>query len=137
MLWKILYVFAWSGGLFFATFPEVVRGNFDFSLRSGLAMNLIDKYTIPLLMAMALFLSDALYAYRLDQSVGRNNSFAGLFLAEIAFLVVFALSLFGGEGLSLFMFVIAWLSMTAMKFLTTPVLGTAYVKREAHRISKN
>lgn len=137
MKWKLLYVLTWSGGLFFATFPAVIRGTFNFSLREGSTTDLIDLYTIPLMMAMALFLTDALYAYRLDQSIGRANSFVGLFMAEIAFLVSFALSLFGDTILSVIMFVCAWLSMTAMKLLTTPIIEQSRRPREARRALRN
>ncbi len=136
MRWKLLYVISWSGGLFFATFPTMVRGDFNFSLREGSTTDLIDLYTIPLMMAMALFLEDALYAYRLDQSIGRNNSIAGLFLAEIGFLVSFALSLFGDKTLSLIMFVTAWISMTFMKLITTPAVRQSRAQRDGRRISK-
>lgn len=137
MKWKLIYVIVWSFGLFFATFPTIVKSEFDFSLRTLSQEDLIDKYIIPLMMAMAMFLLDALYAYRIDQSIGKNNSFVSLFIAEIAFLVAFALSLFGGKTLSLIMFILAWLSMSLMKFTTTPVIENMPKRREARVILSN
>ena len=71
-----------------------------------------------------------------NQSIGRNNSIAGLFLAEICFLVSFALSLFGDKTLSLIMFVTAWISMTFMKLITTPAVRQSRTQRDGRRIGR-
>ena len=138
MPWRLLYVLAWSGGLLFATFPSMIKGDFSFNLRTGnTPTDLIDHYTIPLMMAMALFLVDAIYAYAIDKSSDKNSRFICLMLAVVLFFVAYAMSLFDGKLLSVVMFITAWLSMTAMKYLTTPVIEIEVKDRGGNRIARN
>lgn len=134
---KLLYVLAWSGGLFFATFPAMVKGEFKFSLRELETPILIDNYIFPLMMVMALFLTDAVYAYAQDKSRDKANRYAWMMIAEICFLLAFVLSLFGNPVLSVAMFVIAWLFMTSMKFITTPAIDSGTPRQQGKRIIRN
>lgn len=134
---KTLYVISWSCGLFFSTFPSMVRCEFKFSLRELGTTSLIDNYIFPLMMVMALFLTDAVYAYALDKSKDKANRYAWLMIAEVCFVLAFVLSLFGNSLLSLVMFIIAWLFMTSMKYITTPVIDNCTVHQQGTRVARN
>lgn len=115
---KYIYCLLWSIGLFVATFYGLLVQENVFDFTDKELLSVAQSHIFPMVMAMALFLLDVLYG-----SIIRGENDRLVFwtlLMVIAFMVTFVLSLLVNHNVSGWtFFVLAWLSLTILKFKTT------------------
>lgn len=114
---KTIYVLAWSVALLYASFPDLfTRTGFDWSFQDRMTDAVKPKYIFPYILAMALFLIDAIYAFALESYKGKQDNIIAVLMGVVVFLFCFLLSL--GSGQSTFFF-IGWAALTIMKWIKT------------------
>lgn len=120
MIKKTIYVFGWSLGLLFATFPNIFQGKMNFQMSELLIKDIYKPYLFPLIMALALFVSDVCYVFEQEKSTKCNRP---TYITEVLVLIcVFLLGLtysISGSNNSYIGFIVAWIALTIMKFLKT------------------
>lgn len=139
-MWKkILYVLAWSIGLFFATFPKFFIGE---QFKDWLEQSLLERcqlFYFPLIMVMELFIFDTVYNYVLQKlKCGKiENVITSLILLSI-FMLCLALSLYlTNQPICLIIcLIIGWVMLTIMKVVNTakPEISSAPVDANANNI---
>lgn len=122
---KIIYVLAWSLGLLYATFPWVFTSKFqsNFALYPHSSLGaIIDEYLRPLVLALALFISDVCYVFEQEKQQGPN---AQKYVVEVLMLVcAFLFGLIYSISCGFHPecgFIFAWIALTMMKFLKTSI----------------
>lgn len=121
MFYKLTYVILWSIGLFVATFGfNILSGalNLDINEETKL-IDTLKSYILPLILAMALFLVDALYSYELDKESKKKSQLDVILFLVILFLILFGLSMMINEVINWIIFILAWIVLTIMKGLST------------------
>lgn len=114
---KTLYVAVWSLALLYASFPVLFTSEgFDWSFQSKLTNDVKQVYIFPYVLAMTLFLIDAIYAFALESYKGRQDNIILVLIGVVAFMFCFLISLNGGEG---WFFFIGWISLTLVKWIKT------------------
>lgn len=116
---KIIYVLIWSLGLLYASFPKFfMKGNDGISWGFQETMNNVTKtdYIFPYIMAMLLFLIDAIYSFILEKWRGKESRIIETLIGVSAFMFCFIMSLSYGKWV---FFIIGWVCLTAIKFLKT------------------
>ena len=114
---KTLYVVVWSVALLYASFPGVFTANgFDWNFQSNLTNDVKPHYIFPYILAMALFLIDAIYAFALEANKGKQDNIIPVLIGVVAFMFCFLMSLSGGECV---FFLIGWISLTVVKWIKT------------------
>lgn len=139
-MWKkILYVFAWSVGLLFATFPNFfMKGQFGDLLDRSL-LDRCQLFYYPFIMVMELFLFDTIYSYVLQKSkCGKiENVIASLILLSLFMLcLAFSLFLTNEPPCLKVCFVLGWIFLTIMKAVNTakPEISSVPVDADANNI---
>ena len=121
MLYKLTYVILWSIGLFVATFGfNIHSGALDLDISEETKfIDILKSYILPLILAMALFLVDALYSYELDKESKKKTQLDVILFLVILFLILFGLSMIANEVINWAIFILAWIVLTIMKGLST------------------
>ena len=122
---KWLYVIGWSAALLVATLPALFKGNLSFSLQGLVMREVCEKYMFPMVMALALLMADVLYSAEQEKAeMGRVRNSSTLVICTMAFLFSFIFSMWLEiPWLCWTCFVVAWLSMTFLKFSRTLPIG--------------
>ncbi len=116
---KIIYCTLWSVALFTATFYTLIGQDSAFVFDGKLLLEVASSHVFPMIMAMMLYLFDVMYAASLRKS-NNDNLVIWVLGTVIVFMGGFVASLLVNDnfwGWSLFG--VAWLSLTALKFVTT------------------
>jgi hypothetical protein len=114
---KTLYVLVWSMALMYASFSDFfTEKGFDWSFQSKLTNDAKPHYIFPYILAMALFLIDAIYAFALEAFRGKQEGIILVLMGVVIFLFCFLMSLSGGES---FFFLIGWAALTLVKWIKT------------------
>ena len=125
MLYRITYIFSWSLGLLFATFPHLFDGGMTFDYRDMLLSEACDKYIFPFIMAMILFLIDVVYGYVKEIPSREYTHVISVIVFLILFLLTFVLSVYVSDPFwACGCFIISWVCLSFMKFLKTEVYET-------------
>ena len=108
---RFIYTMIWSLLLLYSSFPGLFSGELDFSFQDQWNES-ARKYIVILIMAVVLFIVDAVY-----NLLKTKNNFTPFILSGAAvFLLCMALSLsYCGSTF----FIVGWVVLTAMKFFTT------------------
>ena len=114
---KVLYVLIWSLALLYASFPDLFsEKGFDWSFQQNLTNETRTHYIFPYILAMALFLIDAIYVFTLENFRGKQHGYIGVLIGVVLFMFCFLMSL--GHGGCLF-FLIGWGALTLIKWIKT------------------
>lgn len=114
---KTLYVLVWSLALMYASFSDIfTEEGFDWSFQVNLTNDAKPHYIFPYILAMALFLIDAIYAFALEAYRGKQEGIILVLMGVVIFTFCFLLSLGGGEGTFFF---VGWGALTFMKWIKT------------------
>lgn len=114
---KALYVGVWSLALLYASFPDFFsKKGFDWGFQNNLTDEARFHYIFPYILAMALFLIDAIYAFALETARGKQKGIIPVLIGVVLFMFCFLLSL--GSGKCLF-FLGGWLALTFVKWIKT------------------
>lgn len=120
---RLVYIILWSAGLLWATFPEVISGNYNFNLIGLKADVLRSNYTFPLITVLALYLWDVIYELakeKAETGVIRGDELIYVFISLVVFLLCYLISIsVSNPNSASILFAIIWCSMTAMKISTT------------------
>lgn len=114
---KLIYCILWSIALFVSTFYSIIGKEFVFD--GKLLLDVAQSHIFPMVMAMTLYLVDVMYSLSIKKS-NNDNIILWILGTIIVFMCSFVVSLlintnFWGWTL----FIIAWLSLTTLKFVTT------------------
>lgn len=119
---KIIYVLFWSGGLLWATFPDLFKGEMDFDFQAMTGVGFFKSYIFPLLMALLLYMFDVIYAFHLENGRGVPTRVIPVFILTAGFLLCFILSVACECTISAaIFFFLAWACLIGMKFFKTAV----------------
>lgn len=122
MIKRIVYVFFWSVGLLWATFPDLFKGEMDFNFQAMAGVDFFKNYIFPLLMALLLYMFDVIYAFHLENGRGIPTRVIPVYTLTAGFLLFFVLSVACGCAVSAaIFFFLAWACLVGMKFLKTAV----------------
>ena len=114
---KTIYVLVWSLALLYASFPDLFKKEgFNWSFQDNLTNDAKPYYIFPYILAMALFLIDAIYAFALEAFQGKQESIILVLMGVVIFLFCFQMSLSGGECI---FFLIGWFALTMVKWIKT------------------
>lgn len=114
---KTLYVMAWSLALLYASFPDIfTEKGFDWGFQSEFTNDVKPHYIFPYVLAMALFLIDAIYAFALEAYKGKQDYIIPVLMGVVAFMFFFLMSLNGGQS---FFFFVGWIALIVVKWIKT------------------
>jgi len=122
---KWLYVIGWSAALLVATLPALFKGELSFSLQKWVMSDVCEKYMFPMGMALALLMADVLYTAEQEKAeMGKVRNSSTLVICTMAFLFSFIFSMWlETPWLCWTFFIMAWLSMTVLKFSRTVAIS--------------
>lgn len=130
MLYRIGYIFSWSIGLLYATFPHFFGGEMSFDFRNQTLSDACDAYIFPFVMAMVLFLIDVIYGYIKEMIDGHYTHVVGVIAFLVLFLIGFVLSLSVSDpSVARWCFIISWVCLSFMKLLKTDLYGDKRLPR--------
>lgn len=117
---KTIYCVSWSIGLLFATFYALYSTEGEaFSFSNAMLLPVSQSYIMPMVLVMALYLWDVLYNITL-QTRQRNREIFWILLCIIIFMLCFVLSILVNNNIiGWFLFYMAWIALTILKFQTT------------------
>lgn len=117
---KIFYCLVWSFLLFFVTLYGFLGNGADFVFESETFGNIFGLYIMPMIMAMALYLWDVMYAVVLKKSNLKSDMIIWVLVTLFIFMLTFALSMFVNRNwLGWVCLIISWMSFLLMKIKTT------------------
>ena len=120
LITDLIYVFIWSAGLLYASFHKVFEGVMNYNVASLTLPEIREQYIFPMVMALLLFLFDAIYSLEVDLEEGRSSHTIYLWICLCAFLIGFLLNImYESECYSYIPFWISWIALTVMKFFST------------------
>lgn len=116
---KVLYCGMWSVALFVSTFYSLLGKEQRFDFEGKLLLDVAQSHIFPMIMAMTLYLMDVMYAISLRKTNGEGLTM-WLLGTIIVFLLSFVFALMVNSNLwGWMLFIVAWLSLTVLKFVTT------------------
>lgn len=119
MIKKTIYCVLWSMALFVATFYSVIDQDSAFVFDGKLLLDVASSHIFPMIMAMTLYLFDVMYSASLRKS-SNENLVMWILGTIIVFMGGFVASILVNDNFwGWFLFCVAWLSLTILKFVTT------------------
>lgn len=116
---KVLYCGMWPVALFVSTFYSLLGQEQRFDFEGKLLLDVAQSHIFPMIMAMTLYLMDVMYAISLRKTNGEGLTM-WLLGTIIVFLLSFVFALMVNSNLwGWMLFIVAWLSLTVLKFVTT------------------
>lgn len=109
----------WSVGLFVATFYGLFdMGNEAFNFTQKELLPIAKSHIMPMVMGMALYLTDVLYGTYLHKN--NSDKITWILLMIILFMAFFVFSILVNDNVvGWTLFILAWLSLTVLKYKTT------------------
>lgn len=108
----------WSIALFVSTFYSIIGQKYAFDFNGKLLLDVALSHIFPMIMAMTLYLIDVTYTALLGKI--NNNLIIWVLITVIAFMGCFVASLLVNDNFwGWCSFLIAWASLTILKFVTT------------------
>ena len=119
MIKKLSYCIMWSTALFVTTFYSIIGQDSAFYFEGKSFLYVANSHIFPMIMAMTLYLFDVMYSLSVKKS-SNDNIIMWILGTIIVFMGGFVASLLvndnkGGWAL----FIVAWASLTVLKFVTT------------------
>lgn len=117
MIKKLIYCALWSVALFVSTFYSIIGKEFVFD--DKLLLDVAKSHIFPMVMAMTLYLVDIMYSLSIKKS-NNDNIILWILGTIIVFMCSFVVSLLVNTNFwGWTLFIVAWLSLTSLKFVTT------------------